>query len=479
MARTSLFLGLLLSAAAAAGPAQDRVELRVVAVIDGSDRLEISREGWRWTNTAWGLAPQPAVVEGQVWDRNEEAFVPQARWQLVPPDADFERARVRKLRGRDLVGLDRERDQIVVCFADTPNGPDTYEIVVDVPRKKRTARPAPRPLATLRVRARIDGSDTLTLTHQAAAWQHHHWAVARDVSIGGIAWSIDREPVVDAATWRTILPAGARLDTAFVVERRARDSATLQVEGERLHVHFADNHWGEDLYDLTIGFEVEPPPGAPGRPEEASQSTGAARDSSLRGDEATRRAGRPQEVDLDAAAPDRTGSSPTDPEQQPRVRPAPGRTAVAPILHRPPRLVAEAPAAADVGGNAYLGLRVEAVPALAGAHYLVLGSLAGRRSEAPFSPFPRVPVEPDALTVLTLIGSPVFADFHGRLDVHGRATARLAVPAVHALWHALPEAALAFAALVWPGHDLARAAPTNVVELRRAPPDRANSKSSG
>lgn len=220
--------------------------LRLVARVEGSERVELSRDGARWTSLG-SAPPSGAVLLG------ERAWTPATNelWAeaLLPDDADLASARVEVLAGRDQVALEVVGDRLVLRIVDTPAGSDLYELEIVVDRRVACA-------SELVVAARIDGSDELWLSPDGARWVHRfgEWPEG-PVCIGGRSWTPTAEsPDLPADAETPLLPAGVDLSTARAVSRSGRDLVALEVRGDSLIVRFADEPAGADEYRIAIRF---------------------------------------------------------------------------------------------------------------------------------------------------------------------------------------------------------------------------------
>ncbi|WP_372719143.1 hypothetical protein [Novipirellula sp.] len=112
-----------------------RIEWTFLLQLDGSGRLEISREGISWTDL-YGVPVDLIRVNSQRWSLGDaDVFPNRAAAQFVPERTALEYPRVRRVTGRGLVALERNAGgRIVVNLNDVPEGADFYEFVIDVVR---------------------------------------------------------------------------------------------------------------------------------------------------------------------------------------------------------------------------------------------------------------------------------------------------------------------------------------------------------
>jgi hypothetical protein len=114
---------------AAERPAEP-LALRIVADIDGSDRMLISGQEVLWIHRHWDW-PSRVSINGVPWEpRHTPVLGEELRQSLIPPGVDFSSARMTVHQGRDTVVLHAYSDHVVIHFADTPNGRSTYDLTI-------------------------------------------------------------------------------------------------------------------------------------------------------------------------------------------------------------------------------------------------------------------------------------------------------------------------------------------------------------
>jgi hypothetical protein len=238
--------------------APDEIVLSFRGLIDGSDRIQITPTGATWRHLYWQMPPEPVTLNGIAWDPSRRRTLEnQGETRFLPRPVDFASARLKRIRGRDTVALERGEEGVVIHINDTPFEASLYEFqVVFRPRNstaggKDGAR-ARRP--TLQVVAEIDGSDELHVDARGARWVHREWEWPREVRLNGVAWDPERSPTLrnDGAT--RFLPGAVDVAKARLTRDEARDTAVLEPTEEGLVLIFADSPPDRSTYDVTITF---------------------------------------------------------------------------------------------------------------------------------------------------------------------------------------------------------------------------------
>jgi hypothetical protein len=104
--------------------------LEVVADIDGSDELHITRDGLKWNHKQWDW-PSNVTVNGKEWDPHADMT-----WDTLGVDvASGENgpvgwSRILSRAGRDTIAVEPDADGLIVYYADTPEGGDTYSVKI-------------------------------------------------------------------------------------------------------------------------------------------------------------------------------------------------------------------------------------------------------------------------------------------------------------------------------------------------------------
>ena len=112
-------------------------------------------------------------------------------------------------------------------------------------------RPAPPPTVTLRVRARIDGSDECVITREGAVWHHRSWEWPPSVDVNDIKWvPVEQRMLRNAGETRFLPPVD--FSRARVVSRSGRGVVACETSPDRLHLFFADADGGSDVHEITI-----------------------------------------------------------------------------------------------------------------------------------------------------------------------------------------------------------------------------------
>jgi hypothetical protein len=107
------------------------LDLRIVAVIDGSDELRLTAAETRWAHGSW---EHPTQVKLNALEWNPKATplmknVGIARL-LGRPVEDLSKVRMKKIHGRGRVELRSGKDFVTVVFDDPEPGADVYEVIL-------------------------------------------------------------------------------------------------------------------------------------------------------------------------------------------------------------------------------------------------------------------------------------------------------------------------------------------------------------
>lgn len=226
-------------------------------VVDGSDRIIINHRGAFWTHVNWGWPAGAVRVNGTEWKPQEKNYLTTTgAVAFLPETFSLETARLQTITGRDVIALERTNDALIVLLNDTQSGASTYEFKVHFgPVPTQRASTGKSRLATLKIAAAIDGSDSLKITKQAATWKHRTYKFPWDVSLNGVPWNVRQTNMLVNAGTNTFLPDDVNLSSARIISRKGRDVATMQPDADALVIHFADNPNGADSYELEIAFE--------------------------------------------------------------------------------------------------------------------------------------------------------------------------------------------------------------------------------
>jgi serine/threonine protein kinase len=110
------------------------VDLRIVAVIDGSDELRITATETRWAHVSW-THPNQVKLNGIAWNpQNTPVMQNMGLPSLLGKQVtDMSKVRWKKLRGRGRVELRSGKDFVTVVFDDPEPGTETYEVVLTFP----------------------------------------------------------------------------------------------------------------------------------------------------------------------------------------------------------------------------------------------------------------------------------------------------------------------------------------------------------
>jgi hypothetical protein len=239
-----------------AGPAASNAVFHFKGLVDGSDRILITREGALWEHAHWDWPQGAVTVNSTQWNPQEKNYLSTAGAAKFLPDCfSLEAAKLERIKGRDVVALERTNATLIVYLDDTPVGAGEYEFKIHF----HPARPAPAQAgsstaATLKIAAQIDGSECLRITATEATWDHKHWGWPTGVTLNDVPWSLQQTNLLQNAGTNVFLPSGVDFSTARIVSRKGRDLATMWAEERALWVWFVDSPNGDDHYELEIAF---------------------------------------------------------------------------------------------------------------------------------------------------------------------------------------------------------------------------------
>lgn len=224
--------------------------------VDGSERLEINATEAVWEHLYLALPKAPVKLNGINWDLSKtKKLVNAGDTKFLDRGVDFERAKLEVLEGRDIVVLTKTKTSVVVYINDTNPGEGRYRFRISFDKPAADPKSVPNAVqATLKVRARIDGSDVLRITQREAKWEHKQWAWPTDISLNGIRWNAKEQPTLANEEKTPFLPQTVDFSTARVTKKKGRDLAELVYDDNGITIYFADNPNGADDYELEISF---------------------------------------------------------------------------------------------------------------------------------------------------------------------------------------------------------------------------------
>jgi hypothetical protein len=225
-------------------------------VVDGSDRIRITRQGAFWEHVNWDWPAGAVNINGTQWNPREKNYLTTTgAVAFLPERFSLEAVRLEIIGGRDVVALERTNDALVVYLDDTQSGAATYEFKIHFqPMTMQTARARTSAAAMLKIAATIDGSDSLRIMHHEATWKHRAYSHPWGVSLNGIPWNVRQTNALANIGTNTFLPPGVDLSTARIVGRKGRDLGTMWADADALWIQFADNPNGADSYELELSF---------------------------------------------------------------------------------------------------------------------------------------------------------------------------------------------------------------------------------
>ncbi len=225
-------------------------------IVDGSDRMVITRQGALWEHINWNWPDGAVTVNDTRWNPSEKNYLTTTGAVMFLPERySLAKARLEKIEGRDVVALERTNNGLVVYLDDTFLGAATYEFKIYFPHettKPNTIQSSPQ--AMLKIAATIDGSDLLKITRQSATWTHQAWSCPATVKLNEVAWDLSPTNVLTNVGTNLFLPDTVDFSSAKIVRRQGRDVAIMWADAEALWITFADNPNGTDDYELDISF---------------------------------------------------------------------------------------------------------------------------------------------------------------------------------------------------------------------------------
>jgi len=229
-------------------------------MVDGSDRIILTRQGALWEHVNWDWPAGAVTVNGTQWNPREKNYLTTTgAVTFLPESYSLEAVRLETIAGRDVMALERTNHALIVYLDDTPSGAAAYEFKIHFqptpPKPRSTAK---SPVAILKIAAAIDGSDLLKITAHEAIWQHRAYSPPWDISLNGITWNVRQTNTLVNASTNTFLPPEVNLATASIINRKGRDLVTMWADTDALWINFADNPNGADAYELEIGFGMNP-----------------------------------------------------------------------------------------------------------------------------------------------------------------------------------------------------------------------------
>jgi hypothetical protein len=225
-------------------------------MVDGSDRILITRDGALWEHAHWGWPEGAVTVNGTQWNPQQKNYLTTAgEAKFLPECFSLEAVDLERITGRDVVALERTNNALVVYLDDTPVGAGEYEFKIHFhPASPKQTPARASTVTTLKIAAEIDGSDCLRITATEATWDHKLWGGPANVRVNDLPWPVQQTNVLQNAGTNLFLPSGVDFSTARIVSRKGRDLATLWAEEDALWVWFADSPNGSDHYELEIAF---------------------------------------------------------------------------------------------------------------------------------------------------------------------------------------------------------------------------------
>lgn len=112
-----------------------KVDLRIRAIVDGHDTLKVTADNLQWTHHTWQW-PKKLTVNDNEWDVRNRPILALATGEntLIAEAVDLSSAILEQHGGRDRVTLTNDSDGVVLDFRDGPNGDDTYDVTLRLPK---------------------------------------------------------------------------------------------------------------------------------------------------------------------------------------------------------------------------------------------------------------------------------------------------------------------------------------------------------
>jgi|ERR1051326_140880 hypothetical protein len=240
---------------------------RFKGLVDGSDKIVITRDGALWNHVHWDWPRGDVTINGAQWNPKEKNYVTTlGTAKFLPETFSLDSVSLETIQGRDVVALECAPDALIIYVNDTPSGPGEHEFAIHFHPIGSAASPAAATVgraslravgisnARLKIAARIDGSDCLTITSTQATWHHKFFACPTAVTLNEIQWNPKKNKILKNEGTNTFLRTGLDLSTAKITARKGRDLATLWADHDSLQIWFADNPNGSDSYELEISF---------------------------------------------------------------------------------------------------------------------------------------------------------------------------------------------------------------------------------
>ena len=235
--------------------APDEAVFHFQGMVDGSDRIVITRTGAFWEHVNWAW-PGAVSVNQAKWNPSVKNFLTTTgAVSFLPKNFSLANVNLEKISGRDTLALERTNDALIVYLDDTPTGPAPYEFKIHFhPPPPQAVRARATTVATLKIAAQIDGSDRLKLTAHAAVWTHQAWSPPARVKLNDVSWDVRQTNVLTNVGTNAYLPTDVDFSTAKIIRRQGRDLVTLWAERDAIWVSFADNPNGADDSEVEISF---------------------------------------------------------------------------------------------------------------------------------------------------------------------------------------------------------------------------------
>ncbi len=224
--------------------------------IDGSDRILITHSGAFWEHINWGWPGEAVTINGSQWNPREKNYLTaNGTAAFLPETYSLENVSLEVIAGRDVVALEKTNNALMVYLNDTHVGAAPYEFKIHfhpVATKPATVRASVK--ATLKIAARLDGSELFKITAQQAEWTHRTYSDPHEVRLNDVVWNLGETNVLMNTGTNQFLPSDIDFSTARIVQRKGRDLATMWADADAVWINFADNPNGSDEYELELSF---------------------------------------------------------------------------------------------------------------------------------------------------------------------------------------------------------------------------------
>ena len=113
------------------GSAQPEAVFHFKGTVDGSDRIVITRDGALWEHVHWGWPDGAVTVNRTQWDPRQKNYLTTAgTTKFLEECFSLDAVDLERIKGRDVVALERTNNAVIVYLDDTLVGAGEYEFKV-------------------------------------------------------------------------------------------------------------------------------------------------------------------------------------------------------------------------------------------------------------------------------------------------------------------------------------------------------------